>query len=59
MRAAIKLGTWLLLAVLALSGCSAMQALLQPDGAAQRPAQAPLPQAQNPRFTFYDSWASW
>ena len=50
----------LLAGALALSACSAMRSLLTGDAASAKPsAPAATAEPSRPRFTFYESWASW
>lgn len=60
MRATLRLMVLLLLGALALSGCSAMRSLLTGDSpAADSSAPAVVAEPSAPRFTFFESWASW
>lgn len=59
MRSTVRIIVLLLVGMLALSGCSAMRSLLLGDSgsAESSPDVVAVPSA--PRFTFFDSWASW
>ena len=60
MRSTIRLLILLLVALLALSGCSALRSLLTGDsGAAEPSAPDVVAEPSPPRFTFFESWASW
>lgn len=60
MRSTIRLMVLLLVGALALSGCAAMRSLLAGDSAsADSAAPEVAAQPSAPRFTFFDSWASW
>lgn len=60
MRATLRLMVLLLLGALALSGCSAMRTLLTGDSsAAESSAPEVVAEPSAPRFTFFESWASW
>ena len=60
MRSTIRLALLLMLGVLAVSGCSAVRSLLTGDsGMADSVAPEVVAEPSVPRFTFYESWASW
>jgi len=60
MKSTIRLMVLLLVGALALSGCSALRSMLAGDSESPKPA-APevVAEPSVPRFTFYESWASW
>ena len=60
MRSTIRLMVLLLIGILSISGCSAVRSLLTGDaGAAEKSAPEAVAEPSVPRFTFYESWASW
>lgn len=60
MRSTIRLALLLVLGMLAVSGCSAVRSLLVGDsGMADSAASDAVAEPSVPRFTFYESWASW
>jgi uncharacterized protein YceK len=60
MRSTIRLTALLLVGAIALSGCSAVRSLLSGDaGRADSPAPDAAAEPSAPRFTFFDSRASW
>lgn len=60
MRSTIRLALLLLVGMLAISGCSAVRSLLTGDsGMADSAAPEAVAEPSAPRFTFYESWASW
>lgn len=60
MRSTGKLLLVLLVGALAISGCSALRSLLASEsGAARSAAKDVAAEPSAPRFTFFDSWASW
>jgi len=60
MRSTIQLIVVMLVGALALSGCSAVRSLLAGDSAgAGTSSPATVAEPSAPRFTFFDSWASW
>lgn len=64
MKSIAKLIALLLVGLVALSGCSAVRSILSGgpgtgDGPAESSAADVAVAPSAPRFTFYDSWASW
>ena len=60
MRSTIRLMVLLLVGMLAISGCSAVRSLLTGDsGSAEPSSPEVVAEPSVPRFTFFDSWASW
>ena len=60
MRSLIRLMVLLLVGVLALSGCSAVRSLLTGDsGSPETSSPEAVAAPSVPRFTFFESWASW
>ncbi len=60
MKSTIRLMVLLLIGATALSGCAALRTLLGGDAVpADPPAPDVVEQPSAPRFTFFDSWASW
>lgn len=60
MKSTIRLMIVLLVGALALSGCSALRSMLAGDSSAAAPsAPEVVAEPSAPRFTFYESWASW
>lgn len=60
MKSTIRLLVLLLFGALVISGCSALRSMFAADGRSAEPASpeaTAVPSA--PRFTFFDSWASW
>jgi len=60
MRSTGRLMLLFLVGALAISGCSTLRSLLASEsGAAGSSAPAVAAAPSVPRFTFFDSWASW
>ncbi|MCY4062485.1 MAG: hypothetical protein OXG53_08960 [Chloroflexi bacterium] len=60
MKAMIRLIVLLLVGALALSGCSALRSMLVGDSGSTEPSSPEVvAEPSVPRFTFYESWASW
>lgn len=60
MRSTVRFMVLLLVGMLALSGCSAMRSLLMGgSGSAESSSPDVVVAPSVPRFTFFDSWASW
>lgn len=60
MRSTIRLLLLLLAGMLAISGCSAVRSLLSGDSSgAEQASPEVVAEPSAPRFTFYESWASW
>ena len=59
MKSTIGLLVLLLAGALAISGCSALRSIFVSDAPeAESPTTEAAP-PETPRFTFFDSWASW
>jgi len=60
MKSTFRLLVLLLVGLLALSGCSALRSMFAVDsGAAEPSSPEVVAEPSAPRFTFFDSWASW
>ncbi len=60
MRSTFRLIVLVLVGALALSGCSAVRSLFKHDsGSAETSSPATVAESSKPRFTFFESWASW
>ena len=60
MRSTFRLLVLLLVGVIVLSGCAALRSLLTGDsGSADTSSSEAVAEPSVPRFTFFESWASW
>lgn len=60
MKGTTRLLVLLLFGALAISGCSALRSMFATDARSAEPAPPEATaQSSAPRFTFFDSWASW
>lgn len=60
MRSTIRLALLLVVGMFAVSGCSAVRSLFTGDSNAAATASPEVAAEPSvPRFTFYESWASW
>lgn len=60
MRSTFSLMVLLLVGLFALSGCAALRSLLTGDsGSAATSSPEAVAEPSTPRFTFFESWASW
>ncbi len=60
MNSKLRLLALFFVGALALGGCSALRSIFAGDAGAAEPASPEVEsQPGPPRFTFFDSWASW
>ena len=61
MKSTVRMFVLLLVGIVALSGCSTVRSLLSGHAGktSESSAVAVVAEPSVPRFTFFDSWASW